>query len=114
MQNNFLTKIKENCNIQTILVAIALSAFICVGAILGFNFLIILALNGKSVYPKEFPLSVIGAVIAFIAVIVLLVLYFRFRKAKPSGLSAVIDFVAFILTIPLFYSATLWFVNKIS
>lgn len=99
----FRKTVKEHCGKKTSLLSLILSADIAFGAYCFMIWLAIVIFNSVKVFPIARALSIIFGVLSFVAAVLLLILYIRERKKRPSAKGVVIDILLLILClVPIF------------
>lgn len=99
----FNKTVKENCTLKTSGISLAISAVTALGLYCATTFALCFVMTHPSKHPIALPASIIIGILCLIALILLLRIYCKQRKEKPSAKGIVIDILfAVIYIIPLF------------
>lgn len=99
----FSKTVKKHCGIRTSAVALSLSAVGAVGLVCFLMWIVFATFGEVSRHPISYPCSVIGGLLAFVTFVVLVIVYFGFRKNNPTILGIVLDVFMSIAYLPAFF-----------
>lgn len=106
----FKKTVSNHCSLKTTITALLISAMAGAEAGCFINCFLIAAMGQMHKHPIQYPWSVAGTTVAFVAILGLLALYiFKLRAKKPSGKGVVIDMLTAAVYFPFMFLAFLHF-----
>lgn len=99
----FKKTVSNCCSLKTTILSVLISAMVSAGFFCFINCFLIAALGEVHEYPRQYPWSVAGNIIAFVATLLLLALYIFMRTKKPSGKGVIIDILTVAIYVPFMF-----------
>lgn len=106
----FKKTVSNHCSLKTTITALLISAMVGAEAGCFINCFLIAATGQMHKHPIQYPWSVAGTTVAFVAILGLLALYiFKLRAKNPSGKGIAIDMLTAAVYFPFMFLAFLHF-----
>lgn len=99
----FSKTVNAHCSITTSIISLGLSAIGAAGLVCVLVWFITVAFGEAARHPILHPVSIILGIICLLAFIVLILVYFKARKTKPSAKGIVIDALTSIIYLSPFF-----------